>query len=285
MIWSLPRGRQLDFGLRAQVMGILNTTPDSFFDGGNYSDAQVAADHALQMVDEGADIIDIGGESSRPPLYGEATAVSVADEIDRVLPAIRAIRQQSDIPISVDTTKSEVARAALDAGADILNDISALDQGGMDMLEVIGRGTIPVILMHRRGTAATMQLNTHYDDLVGEITAYLQQRVKVARDAGVIDVATDPGVGFGKSVADNYRLLRCTAAFAVDGCPVLIGASRKSFLWKPVGKSPDASLAASLSAALMAAQHGAGILRVHDVGETVDALRVAAEIRAHGGTN
>jgi len=254
-------------------MGILNTTPDSFFDGGRYADPSAAADRAFRMVEEGADIIDVGGESSRPPIYGEAAPVAKDEEIERVVPTIEAIRRQSDIPISIDTTKSEVAQAALDAGADILNDISALDEAGQGMLDVVAGGQIPVILMHRRRTAAAMQLDTHVD-LLEQICSYLATRVARVRAAGVTDVATDPGVGFGKSVEDNYRLLRRAGAFAVDGCPVLIGASRKSFLWKPIGRSPEQSLAASVAAAVMAAVHGARILRVHDVADTIDALQV-----------
>jgi dihydropteroate synthase len=280
VIWTLPRGQRLDLGARVQVMGILNTTPDSFYDGGRFTDPKIAADHALRMVEEGADIVDVGGESSRPPMYGRADKLSSSEEVDRVVPVVKAIRQQSDIPISVDTTKSEVARAALDAGADILNDISALDEGGSQMLGVVGHGTIPVILMHRRGNAATMQSDTHYEDLLGEICAYLTARVQRAREAGVVDVATDPGIGFGKSAQDNYRLLGHAGRFAVEGCPVLIGASRKSFLWKQVGRAPEDALAASVAAAVMASVSGARILRVHDVAETVDALRVTAETHA-----
>ena len=261
-------------------MGILNTTPDSFFDGGRYADPSAAADRALQMVEEGADIVDVGGESSRPPIYGDVAPVAKEEETVRVVPTIEAIRRQSDIPISIDTTKSEVARAALDAGADILNDISALDEAGQRMLDVVAGGQIPVILMHRRGAVATMQLDAHYDGLIDQIGGYLATRVERVRSAGVTDVATDPGVGFGKSAQDNYRLLRNAGAFAVDGCPVLIGASRKSFLWKPMGRSPEKSLAASVAAAVMAAVHGARILRVHDVAETMDALQVVQATRS-----
>ncbi|MEE3335476.1 MAG: dihydropteroate synthase [Candidatus Latescibacterota bacterium] len=274
MNWALPRGRQLDFGTRVHIMGILNTTPDSFYDGGRHDDPSQAAERAVQMVEEGADIIDVGGESSRPPMYGEAHQVDATEEIQRVVPAIKAIRRVSDVPISVDTTKSQVALAAREAGADILNDISALDEWGTKDLDLLAGGEIPVILMHRRGTISTMQSNTHYEDLQSEVTSFLLERVARARDAGVVDIATDPGLGFGKSVDGNFLLLQNAGQFSVDGCPVLIGASRKSFLWRPMGRSPQQALAASVAAAVMGAFHGARILRVHDVAETLDALRV-----------
>lgn len=274
--WSLSRGRSLDFG-EPCVMGVLNTTPDSFYDGGRYVDAGEAAARGLQMVAEGARVIDVGGESSRPPVYGAAQAVGEDEEIRRVVPAIEALRRESDIPISIDTTKARVARAALDAGADIVNDISALE--GEAMPELLAGGDVPVILMHRRGIPATMQADTHYDDLVAEVRLHLELRVTQALEAGAKHVATDPGVGFGKSVDGNYQLLRHAGDFSIGGCPVLIGASRKSFLWKPAGSTPDRAGVASVAAAVLAAEHGARILRVHDVADTVDALRVWSAVR------
>ncbi|HCL31357.1 MAG TPA: dihydropteroate synthase [Candidatus Latescibacteria bacterium] len=280
MIWRLHRHRQIDFDLRVQIIGVLNVTPDSFYDGGRYVDSQQAADHALQLTDEGADIIDIGGESSRPPIYGEVAPVAIDEECRRVVPVVKAIRRQSEIPISIDTVKPEVARQALAAGADIINDISAFEEASGGMADVAAQTQAPVILMHRRGTAATMQQDTQYDDLVGEVARYLQARVEVAREAGIDAdrIAVDPGVGFGKSIDGNRELIRCAAQFSVSGCPVVIGASRKSFIWKPMGVDPDQALEGSLAAAVLAVAHGARALRVHDVAATVRAVRLAESI-------
>jgi dihydropteroate synthase len=284
LIRRLQGDRTVDFGRRAQVLGVLNVTPDSFFDGGRYVDPAQAADHALQMVDEGADIIDIGGESSRPPIYGAAETINVAEECRRVVPVVEAIRRQSQVPLSIDTVKSQVARRALQAGADIINDISALETDAGAMAQVASGTGAPVILMHRRGTAATMQKDTHYDDLLGEVRGYLGQRRDFACQHGIApgQVALDPGVGFGKSVDGNRALIRHAAEFSIDGCPVVIGASRKSFIWKPMSVSQDQALEGSLAAAVLAVSHGAHAVRVHDVAATVRALRVAESIEATG---
>lgn len=280
MIWRLPAGRELDFDRRVIILGILNVTPDSFYDGGRHDEPQVAAEHALRMVDEGADVIDIGGESSRPPMYGAAVVVDADEECRRVVPVIEAIRRQSDVPLSIDTVKAPVARAALAAGADIVNDISAFEHDGEAMAEATAAAGAPAILMHKRGTPATMQRDTHYDDLAGEVRRYLASRVEWVADRGVPmhRVAVDPGVGFGKSVEGNRELIRRAGEFAVHGCPVLIGASRKSFLWKPLGVSPEQALEPSLAAAVLAVAHGARALRVHDVAATVRAVRTACDI-------
>lgn len=284
MIWRLPRDRQLDFGRRVQILGILNVTPDSFFDGGRYVDSVQATEHALQMVEEGADVIDIGGESSRPPIYGPAETIDADEECRRVVPLVEAIRRQSQVPLSIDTVKSEVATRALEAGADIINDISAFEADSGAMAQVAASTGVPVILMHRRGTAATMQKDTHYDDLLGEVRGYLGQRRDFACEHGVApgQIALDPGLGFGKSVDDNRRLIRHAAEFSIDGCPVVIGASRKSFLWKPMSVSPEQALEGSLAAAVLAVSHGAHAVRVHDVAATVRAVRVAESIEASG---
>lgn len=280
MKWELARGRQLDFGQRVLIVGILNVTPDSFYDGGRHADPAAAADHALALADEGADWIDVGGESSRPPLYGPLVQVGAQEECRRVIPTIAAIRRQSDIPLSVDTVKVDVARAALAAGADIVNDISALEVGGAPMAAVAADARAPVILMHRRGTPATMQQQTEYDDLVGQVREYLEARVAFAASHGVPPgrIAVDPGIGFGKSSAGNLELLRCAGAFAVRGCPVLVGASRKSFLWQPAGLTPTDALEGSLAAAVLAVVHGARAVRVHDVGPTRRAVRLAEAV-------
>ncbi len=277
MIWELG-GRTLRFGDQIQIMGVLNATPDSFYDGGRYCEPRVAVERGLAMVEEGAAIVDIGGESSRPPMYGAAEAVSVAEECARVLPVVEGIRRQSDVPISVDTVKAEVASRALEAGADIINDISALRQDPA-MAEVAARAKAPVVLMHRRGTAATMQQNTHYDDLPREVYAFLEERVHFAQSQGVGRVAVDPGLGFGKSPEGNLALLGMLERFLGLECPLVVGASRKSFIWKTLGLSVAESLEGSLAAAALAAEAGAHVLRVHDVAATLRAVRLVEAIR------
>lgn len=284
MIWTLGN-RVLNFDARVQLMGILNVTPDSFYDGGRYLETGAAVERGLQMVEEGADIVDIGGESSRPPLYGRAVAVPVAEECARVVPVVEALRQHCDVPISIDTVKAEVARQALAAGADIINDISAL-RDDPQMLEVAAESGAPVILMHRRGTPATMQQDTRYADLLGEIRNFLAERIQVARTGGVAAgrIAVDPGIGFGKSVAGNLALVYHLDVFASLGCPVVVGASRKSFIWKTLGLSQEESLEGSLAAAVLCAERGVHILRVHDVQATARAVRLAEAVIRAGQT-
>ena len=281
MIWELAGNRRIDFRQRVQIMGVLNVTPDSFYDGGRYAQGSAAVDRALALVEAGADIVDVGGESTRPRLYGRAAEVPAAEEERRVLPVIEAIRRHSDVPLSVDTVKARVARRALAAGADIVNDVSALSQDE-EMAPVTAEAGAPAILMHRRGTPATMQQDTRYDDLTGEVAAYLQERVEYAAARGIppARIAVDPGIGFGKSFAGNHELLRRAGSFSVRGCPVVVGASRKSFLWKPMGLAPEDALEASLAAAVVAVLHGARALRVHDVRETVRAVRVCEAVEA-----
>ena len=279
MIWSL-RGedRSVDFRSRVRIMGILNVTPDSFYDGGRYDEVGRAVDRALQLEAEGADVIDIGGESSRPPMYGAAAAVSAAAECRRVVPVIEGIRTRSQVPISVDTTKAEVARQALSSGADIVNDISAL--GDPEMATVAAEAAAPMILMHRRGTPATMQLDTRYDDLLGEISGFLRSRIDVAKAAGVDgrNLAVDPGLGFGKSIGGNLILIAELSRFRSFGCPIVVGASRKSFLWKPLGLSVEDCLEPSLVAAALAVARGANAVRVHDVAASLRAVRTAEAV-------
>ena len=281
MIWELAGGRRIDFRQRVQIMGVLNVTPDSFYDGGRYADPSAAVDRALTLVEAGADIVDVGGESTRPPVYGRAAEVPAAEEERRVLPVIEGIRRHSDVPLSVDTVKARVARRALAAGADIVNDVSALSHDE-EMAPAAAEAGAPAILMHRRGTPATMQRDTRYDDLTGEVSAYLEERVEYAAARGIppARIAVDPGIGFGKSFAGNHELLRRAGSFSVRGCPVFVGASRKSFLWKPMGLTPESALEASLAAAVLAVLHGARALRVHDVRETVRAVRVCEAAEA-----
>ena len=277
MIWSLG-GRVLDFGDRVQIMGILNATPDSFYDGGRYLEPQVAISRGLAMAAEGASIIDVGGESSRPPMYGEAEHVSAAEECRRVVPLVEGLRRQSDAFISIDTVKAEVAAQALDAGADIINDISALRHDSA-MAGVVARTGAPVVLMHRRGSAATMQQDTYYRDLLGEVHGFLAARVEAARAEGIERIVVDPGLGFGKSREGNLALLGALERFADLGCPLVVGASRKSFIWKTLGLTAEESLAGSLAAAVYAVGAGARILRVHDVAATLRAVRLIEAVR------
>ena len=276
MIWQLGEARQLDLSTRAHVMAILNVTPDSFYDGGQYQEAEQAIERGLEIVAEGADVLDIGGQSSRPPLYGERVEVSAAQECARVVPVIEGIRRQSDVPISVDTTRATVARKAIDAGADIVNDISAFTDDP-DMLDVVASTGAALILMHRRGRPQTMQTNTRYEDLLGEVLGFLTDRVDEAVAGGVIKqrLAVDPGLGFGKDTAGNLSLIRHVGVFTALGRPVVVGASRKSFIWKSLGLQAEEALAGSIAVAVLAAARGAHILRVHDVVETVRALRMA----------
>ncbi len=270
MIWALG-DRTLDFRERLQIMGILNTTPDSFFDGGFYLDPGRAVERGLQLVEEGADLIDIGGESTRPPLYGERQSVPADEECRRVLPVIEGLRRHTRIPLSIDTTKALVARRALEAGADIVNDISAL-RDDPALAGVAAAHRAPVILMHRPPPALGP------GDPTEIVRDFLAQRLKAAREVGITSLAVDPGLGFGKSIPGNFALLRRIETFAGLGCPVLVGASRKSFIWKTLNLDPAQSLEGSLAVAALCADQGVQILRVHDVKETVRAVRVALAV-------
>ena len=277
MIWELG-GRPLCFNDQVQIMGVLNATPDSFYDGGRYCDPKVAVERGLEMVEEGATIVDIGGESSRPPIYGVAEDISVAEECARILPVVEGLRRQSDVPISVDTVKAAVAQRALEAGADIINDISALRRDPA-MVEVAAQAKAPVILMHGRNAAAAMQPNTRCDDLPGAVYSFLAERVRVAQGQGVERVAVDPGLGFGKSLEGNLALLGMLECFSRLEHPLVVGASRKSFIWKTLGLSAAESLEGSLAAAALAARAGVHILRVHDVAATLRAVRFVEAVR------
>lgn len=254
-----------------QIMGILNVTPDSFSDGGSFMDLTLALEHALRMVKEGADIIDIGGESSRPG----SEAVSVEEELRRVIGVVAAIRKKSAVTISVDTTKALVAARALDAGATMINDISA---GLFDpeMFSVAAKRKAVICLMHMQGTPKTMQENPRYQNVVAEVKEFLSRRIFAALEAGIgkEKIRIDPGIGFGKCLEDNMRLLKELDQFRELGCPVLIGASRKSFLGALTGAEVQDRLPGSLAAAAMAVQRGAQILRVHDVAATKQFLQV-----------
>ncbi len=258
------------------VMGVVNVTPDSFSDGGLFADAARAVAHALRLRDQGADILDIGGESTRPG----AQPVSEAEELERVIPVIEGIRASSPTPISIDTSKPAVMRAAVDAGADMINDVCALRTP--EAMATAAELGVPVCLMHMQGEPRTMQRAPRYGDVVEDILDFFQARISACVEAGLAreQLVLDPGFGFGKSLAHNLELLAGLDRFATLGLPVLAGLSRKSMLGAITGRErADERVAASLAAALLAADRGAVILRVHDVGETVDALKVRQALR------
>ena len=262
---------------RPQVMGILNVTPDSFSDGGRYSDLSAAMACVKKMVADGVDIIDIGGESTRPG----AEPVSESEEVERAVPLIAAIRAQFDVPISIDTSKAAVMTAAVAAGATMINDVRALREEGA--LAAATKTGVPVCLMHMQGEPRTMQQMPEYDDVVADVIDFLQQRVEVCIDAGIAaeKIIIDPGLGFGKTVAHNLQLLQQLQRIVACGHPVLVGASRKSMIGQVLGK-PDKSMAqrlsGSLAAASLAVWQGASIVRAHDVAETVDAVRFCTAV-------
>jgi dihydropteroate synthase len=261
--------KQFDLS-RAIVMGILNVTPDSFSDGGRFDRVELAVEHAFRMQQEGADIIDIGGESTRPG----ADAVSVDEELGRVIPVIRAIRQQSAIPISIDTSKPEVMRAAVAEGADMVNDVNALQALGAT--ETCGELAVPVCLMHMQGQPRTMQQDPRYADVVQDVADFLRQRYLVCVEAGIApdQIVIDPGFGFGKTLQHNLSLLNGLDAICGLELPVLIGISRKSMLGAIIDRPVDDRLYAGIAAAVIAYMKGARLFRVHDVAPTRYALAV-----------
>ncbi len=256
------------------LMGVLNVTPDSFSDGGQFNRLDKALAHADLMLAQGADIIDVGGESTRP----NAHPVSLQEELDRVLPIITALRSRFDVPISIDTRHAQVMREAVNAGASIINDVNALQ--GPDTLQTAAELKMPVCLMHMQGTPGNMQQNPVYQDVVAEIIEFLQQRIAVCIHAGILreNIIIDPGFGFGKTYEHNLILLRELKQFKQLGLPLLVGLSRKTWIGVATHQPPNERLAGSLAAAILAAQQGATILRVHDVGATKDALRVLCAV-------
>jgi dihydropteroate synthase len=262
-------GRHLLDLSRPRVMGVLNVTPDSFSDGGRFLDLDRALTHARAMLSDGADIIDIGGESTRPG----ALPTTEMDEIGRVVPIVEALARD-DVVISVDTMKPAVMRAAISAGASMINDVRALRAPGA--LDIVAKSDVAVCLMHMQGEPRTMQSAPVYGDVVADVQCFLAERVVACQSAGIAAerIAVDPGFGFGKTVAHNLRLLRELASIGSLGFPIVAGLSRKSTLGALIGRSADDRLAASIAAALSAVAHGASIVRVHDVRDTVDALKV-----------
>ncbi len=260
-------------------MGVVNTTPDSFSDGGRFDSFDMAFGHARRLIDEGADMIDIGGESTRPG----AARIDADEEIERTVPLIRALREVSDIPISIDTSKAEVMQAAVAAGATMINDVWALRQ--RDALETAAGLGVPVCLMHMQGTPETMQRDPRYTDVVAEVIEFLAGRIEAAQRAGIPRerIMVDPGFGFGKTIAHNLTLLDALGELRELGVPLLVGLSRKSMIGKILDKPADQRLVGSITLAVIAAMHGADILRVHDVAETADAvamLRALREVQA-----
>lgn len=252
------------------IMGILNVTPDSFSDGGQFHNLNKAVEQALKMQQQGADIIDVGGESTRPG----ATHVSEHQELDRVIPVIQRIREETDIPISVDTSKPVVMNEAVQAGANMINDVRALQAEGA--LQMAVDCNVPVCLMHMQGNPTTMQQAPHYSSVVNQVTQFLSSRVEQAIAAGVNreKIIIDPGFGFGKTLENNYELLSNLNHFRQLGLPILVGMSRKSMIGNLLNKPIDQRLAASIACATIACIKGAHIIRVHDVAETKDALRI-----------
>lgn len=256
---------------RPQIMGILNTTPDSFSDGGCYSYLNDAFARAEQMIAAGVDIIDIGGESTRPG----APDVSLTEELERVIPLIKIIRANyPNVWISIDTSKPEVMRQAVEAGADLINDVRALQEPGA--LQVAAQANLPVCIMHMKGEPRTMQNSPHYDDVLKEVDDFLSERIEACVQAGIKqqNIILDPGFGFGKSLEHNYHLLANLEKFHHFGLPILAGMSRKSMIFKLLDKTPAECMVASVTCATIAATKGAQILRVHDVEQTIEAMAI-----------
>jgi len=277
--------KDIDLSARTHVMGILNVTPDSFSDGGEYLDPQRAVQRGIEMAAEGADFIDVGGESTRPrgTAYGAgAEPITAEEELRRVVPVIRELAHRIDVPISIDTSKSVVAREALVSGACIVNDVSGFGADS-ELPGVVAAAGASVVLMHMRGTPQTMQQQTAYLDLFGEIRNALARAVAKAREAGIKQVIVDPGIGFAKGFKDNLRLLAGSQEFQSLGCPVLLGPSRKAFIGEILGAPIQDRVEGTIGAAVAAALFGANIVRVHDVRAVRRALMVADAIHlAHG---
>jgi dihydropteroate synthase len=276
MIWKI-RNRSLSCD-RTLVMGILNVTPDSFSDGGHYSDPQTAAEKALELVKQGADLLDIGAESTRPG----APAITAEEELRRLLPALELIRSKVPVPLSIDTTKAEVAKACLEKGVSIINDVSALAVSGKEMADLAREYGAGLILMHRRGNPETMQTLAVYKDVVEEVLLELEESVERARSWGVgfEQIVIDPGFGFSKTAEQNLEMLASFEKFQRVGRPVLAGPSRKSFLGVLTGKEPESRDWATTAAVSAAVLKGAQMIRVHEPGAMKDVAQVAEKIRA-----
>lgn len=258
-----------------RIMGIVNVTPDSFSDGGQWLDSEKAVEHALELWENGADILDVGGESTRPG----AAPVTADEELRRVVPVIERLAKETDVPISIDTMKADVAEAALAAGAKIINDVSALEHDPR-MVDVAKSSDCGLILMHMQGTPQSMQNDPQYDDVVREVTEYLRRRVASLTQSGIEPerIAVDPGIGFGKTAEHNLSLLRNVDALSATGRPVLIGHSRKRFLGKLIGRKVEERLAGTIGVSIALAEQGVDMIRVHDVQAVKDAVTAWAKL-------
>ncbi|MBC8177616.1 MAG: dihydropteroate synthase [Desulfobacteraceae bacterium] len=270
------KAHRLDLSIRTHVMGVLNITPDSFSDGGHYFEADRAVEHALLMDRDGADIIDIGGESTRP--YSKK--ISIAEEIDRVIPVIEALQGEISAPISIDTCKSTVAEEALKAGASIINDISAL-RFDPEMAQIAAQAGVPVILMHMKGTPGDMQKNPVYDDLINEILDFLKDAVDRAEAAGISRKLTvvDPGIGFGKTFDHNLKIIRDLSRFKSLERPVLLGPSNKAFIGHILDREPHERDTGSMAAVAAGVMNGAHIIRAHNVKKAVETVRIIDAVK------
>ncbi len=277
--WQL-RTKRLNFARGPLLMGIVNVTPDSFSDGGDYFDAERAIEHGLRLASEGASILDVGGESTRP----YSVPVDDDEELRRVIPVIASLVRQTDIPVSVDTTKASVARAAIDVGAEILNDVTGLE-GDPEMLQVAVQSQLGICAMHMQGTPQTMQDAPVYDDVVEDIFAYLQQRRDALHAAGVSGerICLDPGIGFGKTHQHNLTLVANCSRFHDTGCPLLVGHSRKGFIGKVLGDKELDRTFATIGVTLALAAQGTQIIRVHDIRSNREALALFVAVGGIGG--
>ncbi len=273
------RKQTLVLGKRTLLMGILNVTPDSFSDGGLFFDTENAIYHGLRMVEEGADIIDVGGESTRPG----SKPLELEEELRRVIPVIESLAKKIDVPISIDTYKSAAAKRAIEAGAEIINDISGL-HFDRTLADVSAKEDTPLILMHIRGTPETMQKNVHYDSLFSEILRYLRDSIQMAESAGVDpqQIIIDPGIGFGKTVDDNLMIIKNLHEFRVLGKPILLGTSRKTFIGKILKEGLGGRLEGTISSIAIGVLNGAHIIRSHDILETKKAISIADAVRLAG---
>jgi dihydropteroate synthase len=269
------KDRLLEFHGRPLIMGVVNVTPDSFFDGGRYFDAAAAVAHALQLVEEGADLLDIGAESTRPG----AEMVNEEEECRRAIPVVNAVAKAVTVPISIDTSKAAVARAALDAGAVLVNDVTAL-RGDSAMADLVARTGAGIVLMHMQGTPRTMQQAPRYNDVVGEVSEFFEERIRFAMTHGIMrrQIILDPGLGFGKLLVHNLALIAQLHRFVQLECPLLVGVSRKGFLGQLVNRQAEERQWATAAAVAIAVDRGARILRVHDVRTMKDVVQVAAAI-------
>ena len=265
----------LNFPSKTLIMGILNVTPDSFSDGGQFTSAQQAVDFALKMINDGADIIDIGGESTRPG----AVPVTLDEELKRIKPVIKAIRNQTDCLISIDTYKTSVAETALDLGADVINDISSLSYD-QNMANLVSTRKVPVILMHMQGSPQNMQLAPSYNNLIPDLISFFNNKIEIANKAGILNnmIILDPGIGFGKHIEDNFEIIRELKQIKAMGYPILLGPSRKSFIGEALQLPVEDRLEGTMASVAVGIINGANIVRVHDVLETKRTISIVEKL-------